>query len=85
MSHSATSAASATKLKRTVSPIWRLRTCQWWNCWVYTQQFHHWQVLNRQMGDTVRFSLVAEAADVAECDTLIYYWPKNKPCHPSGG
>lgn len=31
------------------------------------------------MGDTVRFSLVAEAADVAECDTLIYYWPKNKP------
>lgn len=45
----------------------------------HTQQFHHWQVLNRQMGDTVRFSLVAEAADVAECDTLIYYWPKNKP------
>ncbi|STW48929.1 ribosomal RNA small subunit methyltransferase C [Klebsiella pneumoniae] len=36
----------------------------------HTQQFHHWQVLNRQMGDTVRFSLVAEAADVAECDTL---------------
>jgi 16S rRNA (guanine1207-N2)-methyltransferase len=26
-----------------------------------------------------RFSLVAEAADVADCDTLIYYWPKNKP------
>lgn len=45
----------------------------------HTQQFHHWQVLNRQMGDNVRFSLVAEAADVADCDTLIYYWPKNKP------
>ena len=45
----------------------------------HTQQFHHWQVLNRQMGDSVRFSLTAEAADVADCDTLIYYWPKNKP------
>ena len=31
------------------------------------------------MGDNVRFSLTAEAADVADCDTLIYYWPKNKP------
>ncbi|EEI9464047.1 16S rRNA (guanine(1207)-N(2))-methyltransferase RsmC [Salmonella enterica subsp. salamae] len=46
---------------------------------VHTQQFHHWQVLSRQMGDNVRFSLVAQASDVADCDTLIYYWPKNKP------
>ncbi|EMF2955540.1 16S rRNA (guanine(1207)-N(2))-methyltransferase RsmC [Salmonella enterica] len=45
----------------------------------HTQQFHHWQVLSRQMGDNVRFSLVAQASDVAGCDTLIYYWPKNKP------
>ncbi len=45
----------------------------------HTQMYHHWQVLDRQMGDRVRFSLVAEAADVADCDTLIYYWPKNKP------
>lgn len=45
----------------------------------HTQQFHHWQVLNGQMGENVRFSLVAEASDVADCDTLIYYWPKNKP------
>ncbi len=45
----------------------------------YTQQFHHWQALSRQMGDNVRFSLVAQASDVADCDTLIYYWPKNKP------
>ena len=45
----------------------------------HTQQYHHWQVLSRQMGDNVRFSLTAEAADVADCDTLIYYWPKNKP------
>ncbi|HAF2401221.1 TPA: 16S rRNA (guanine(1207)-N(2))-methyltransferase RsmC [Salmonella enterica] len=45
----------------------------------YTQQFHHWQALSRQMGENVRFSLVAQASDVADCDTLIYYWPKNKP------
>lgn len=45
----------------------------------HTQQYHHWQVLSRQMGENVRFSLTAEAADVAECDTFIYYWPKNKP------
>ena len=45
----------------------------------HTQQFHHWQVLSRQMGDNARFSLVATADDVADCDTLIYYWPKNKP------
>ncbi|STL92575.1 ribosomal RNA small subunit methyltransferase C [Escherichia coli] len=31
------------------------------------------------MGDNARFSLVATANDVADCDTLIYYWPKNKP------
>lgn len=45
----------------------------------HTQQFHHWQVLSRQMGDNVRFSLVAQASDIADCDTLLYYWPKNKP------
>lgn len=45
----------------------------------HTQQLHHWRVLNRQMGDNVRFSLVARAEDVADSDTLIYYWPKNKP------
>lgn len=45
----------------------------------HTQQYHHWQALSRQMGDNVRFGLTAEAADVADCDTLIYYWPKNKP------
>ncbi|VTP63589.1 Ribosomal RNA small subunit methyltransferase C [Leclercia adecarboxylata] len=45
----------------------------------HTQQYHHWQVLSRQMGERVRFSLVAEQSDIADCDTLIYYWPKNKP------
>ena len=45
----------------------------------HTQYYHHWQVLSRQMGERARFSLVAEQSDIADCDTLIYYWPKNKP------
>lgn len=45
----------------------------------HTQQLHHWQVLERQMGERVRFSLTADASDIADSDTLIYYWPKNKP------
>lgn len=45
----------------------------------HTQYYHHWQVLSRQMDDRARFSLVAEQSDIADCDTLIYYWPKNKP------
>ncbi len=42
----------------------------------HTQQFHHWQVLNRQMGITPVLASVATADDVADCDTLIYYWPR---------
>ena len=45
----------------------------------HTQQLHHWQVLERQMGERVRFSLTADASDIADSDTLVYYWPKNKP------
>ncbi len=45
----------------------------------HTQQFHHWQVLSKPMGDNARYGLVADAEIVADSDTLIYYWPKNKP------
>ncbi|MBF4661884.1 16S rRNA (guanine(1207)-N(2))-methyltransferase RsmC [Cronobacter malonaticus] len=45
----------------------------------HTQQFHHWQVLSKSMGDNARYGLVADADIVADSDTLIYYWPKNKP------
>ncbi|EOC0588202.1 16S rRNA (guanine(1207)-N(2))-methyltransferase RsmC [Cronobacter sakazakii] len=44
----------------------------------HTQQFHHWQVLSKPMGDNARYGLVADAEIVADSDTLIYYWPKNK-------
>lgn len=45
----------------------------------HTQQFHHWQVLSKPMGDNARYGLVADADIVTDSDTLIYYWPKNKP------
>ena len=46
---------------------------------VHTQQYHHWQNLSRSLGDNAHFGLVATADMVADCDTLVYYWPKNKP------
>ncbi|MFS2222860.1 16S rRNA (guanine(1207)-N(2))-methyltransferase RsmC [Pantoea sp. B65] len=46
---------------------------------VHTQQYHHWQTLSRTMGERAQYSLVASAEMVSDCDTLIYYWPKNKP------
>ena len=45
----------------------------------WTQQYHQWQTLNRQMGDDAIFALTLEQASVGDSDTLIYYWPKNKP------
>ncbi|MGP3590347.1 16S rRNA (guanine(1207)-N(2))-methyltransferase RsmC [Vagococcus sp. WN89Y] len=45
----------------------------------WTQQFHQWQTLNSLMGERAHYSLVADSATVGDCDTLVYYWPKNKP------
>lgn len=45
----------------------------------HTQQFHHWQVLSKPMGERAQYGLTADAELVGDSDTLIYYWPKNKP------
>ncbi|WP_239952977.1 16S rRNA (guanine(1207)-N(2))-methyltransferase RsmC [Pantoea sp. Z09] len=45
----------------------------------HTQQYHHWQNLSRRLGERARYGLVATPEDVEGCDTLVYYWPKNKP------
>lgn len=45
----------------------------------WTQQYHQWQTLSRQMGDKAVFGLTLGEAATGESDTLIYYWPKNKP------
>lgn len=46
---------------------------------VHTQQYHHWQNLSHRLGDRASYGLVATREEVEGCDTLIYYWPKNKP------
>lgn len=45
---------------------------------VHTNQYHHWQQLSHTLGELASFGLTANADDVAQCDTLIYYWPKSK-------
>jgi len=45
---------------------------------VHTNQYHHWQLLERALGDKAQFGLLAEADTLADCDTLVYYWPKSK-------
>ncbi|MDP9566408.1 UNVERIFIED_ORG: 16S rRNA (guanine1207-N2)-methyltransferase [Kosakonia oryzae] len=45
----------------------------------WTQQFHQWQTLSQQMGERACYSLVADSETIGDVDTLIYYWPKNKP------
>ncbi|KNC14118.1 16S rRNA methyltransferase [Pantoea sp. RIT-PI-b] len=46
---------------------------------VHTQQYHHWQNLSHRLGERAVYSMVTTAADVEGCDTLVYYWSKNKP------
>lgn len=47
---------------------------------VHTAWYHHWQTLSGKMGEEAAFyGLVADEAVVSGCDTLIYFWPKNKP------
>ncbi|WP_058912131.1 16S rRNA (guanine(1207)-N(2))-methyltransferase RsmC [Entomohabitans teleogrylli] len=45
----------------------------------FTQQYHHWQTLSARMGEQASYGLAADADTIADSDTLIYYWPKNKP------
>lgn len=45
---------------------------------VYTQQYHRWQLLHSAIGDNAQFGMTLDTVFVAECDTLIYYWPKSK-------
>jgi len=45
----------------------------------HTQQYHHWQVLSALMGENAQFGLTAGEDIIADSNTLIYYWPKNKP------
>lgn len=47
---------------------------------VHTAWYHHCLALRDKMDEqSVQYGLVAEAEFVRECDTLLYFWPKNKP------
>ncbi|MXP67851.1 16S rRNA (guanine(1207)-N(2))-methyltransferase RsmC [Pantoea sp. Aalb] len=44
----------------------------------HTQQYHYWQNLRHHLGTRAVYSLVARSVDVQGCDTLVYFWSKNK-------
>lgn len=47
---------------------------------VHTAWYHHYLALRDKMSEgSVQFGLAAEADFVGDCDTLLYFWPKNKP------
>ncbi|AWK14020.1 16S rRNA (guanine(1207)-N(2))-methyltransferase RsmC [Candidatus Fukatsuia symbiotica] len=45
---------------------------------VHTSQYHHWQALKNTLEEKVQFGLLASRNMIAECNTLLYYWPKSK-------
>jgi 16S rRNA (guanine1207-N2)-methyltransferase len=46
---------------------------------VYTHYYHHARRLVPWLGlDRVHYSLLPERSHVTACDTVLYYWPKNK-------
>ena len=45
---------------------------------VLTNQYHRWKNLQPLIGDNALFSAITPAEFIQPCDTLIYYWPKNK-------
>lgn len=44
----------------------------------HTNQYHHWQLLQPILKDRVIFSFSVDKKMVADCHTLVYFWPKNK-------
>ncbi|MGL5954834.1 MAG: 16S rRNA (guanine(1207)-N(2))-methyltransferase RsmC [Providencia rustigianii] len=45
---------------------------------VLTNQYHRWKNLQPTLGDNVVFATTVPAEFIQPCDTLIYFWPKNK-------
>ena len=45
---------------------------------VLTNQYHRWKNLQPALGENVLFASTATAEFVKPCDTLIYFWSKNK-------
>ncbi|VFP84209.1 Ribosomal RNA small subunit methyltransferase C [Candidatus Erwinia haradaeae] len=45
---------------------------------IYTQQYLHWKILKEILGKNTYFGVIMTSNMLNKCDTLIYYWPKNK-------
>lgn len=45
---------------------------------VITNQYHRWKNLSSLIGANAQFTAIADADFVRPCNTLIYFWPKNK-------
>ncbi|VFP83055.1 16S rRNA (guanine(1207)-N(2))-methyltransferase RsmC [Candidatus Erwinia haradaeae] len=45
---------------------------------IYTQQYHHWMILSKILGTHAYFGVVMTPKMLHKCNTLVYYWPKNK-------
>lgn len=45
---------------------------------VWSTQYHRWHALKPQLGEQAHFTLLAEKEFILNCDTVVYYWPKNK-------
>ncbi len=45
---------------------------------VHTNQYHHWKLLHAALGNRVQFGVLADAAFIATCHTLVYFWPKSR-------
>ncbi|VFP78661.1 Ribosomal RNA small subunit methyltransferase C [Candidatus Erwinia haradaeae] len=52
-----------------------LKTAQ---SFAHTQQYNHWQTLKSFLKKRAYYSLIITRDMVLHCNTLIYFWPKNK-------
>ncbi|VFP87958.1 16S rRNA (guanine(1207)-N(2))-methyltransferase RsmC [Candidatus Erwinia haradaeae] len=52
-----------------------LKTAQ---SYAHTQQYHHWQTLKPFFNKRIYYNLITTTEMLKYCDTLVYYWTKNK-------
>lgn len=45
---------------------------------IHTQQYNYWQYIRKILNEEIYYGLVATSDISHDCNTLIYFWPKNK-------
>ncbi|VFP79748.1 16S rRNA (guanine(1207)-N(2))-methyltransferase RsmC [Candidatus Erwinia haradaeae] len=46
--------------------------------YIYTQQYNHWKIFHQKIKDHATFGFIITPKMFNQCNTLVYYWPKNK-------